>query len=739
MIIFGILFLLKLGIDLKFLKLKIDRKFIIHNIFTLILGGIIIFGCNNFASRISFSFLDKTLILIIYLLLMMLVANYQRVKTLKEKNLFNKYLVVIILALVISGIFEITICNFKFFKTLNYHPIVYKQNKLTEVPCINTCYEIDNINKEIKNIYVETNSLDNYSLKIKATDSGNALYYALPTREIAPKVITSRYINLNLRGKSQKIYLEIKNENIQLQKIILNAKVPLCFNSARCLLITFVIFFLYLFKSNSYLFKRKLIASSSKKSIILLLIIFNVAIFAIILNRNLHPFYNDYDYYNQLTESIKHKKVTIEDKNHSEEKLNKMDNPYDSSLREETLGDKSHYLWDAAFYKGHYYVYFGIVPVIMFYLPFNLLFRANLHTTYLIFLCTIATVCLMTLLLYRLVKYKYKNCSIGMFLLLNFLLVYCTGLEHMVKVPEIYCAPIISGLMFTFLGLNIISSILTSQRFIKTKMVLGSLSLALVAGCRPQLLLGSFLMIPILLAFYNQNKAKISKKEYLKYLLCLIIPYLVVGILLMYYNYIRFGSPFDFGAAYNLTTNDMTARGFKLGRIPLGIFVYLFNPLTFQNVFPYLTETHLVTNYMGITVYESVYGGLLATTLIYLVSLFLPKFKKVINSKMIYSSCVIMLISAFIILIFDTQLAGILSRYLTDFAWLFGLVTVIILLAIENKEFKYKDYFHKIVVVLIIMALIYQFFYLFCSSYNYFKNSNLDFWLYLKYLIEFWL
>ena len=84
MIIFGILFLLKLGIDLKFLKLKIDRKFIIHNIFTLIFGGILIFGCNNFASRISFSFLDKTLILIIYLILMMVIGNYQNFK--REKS-----------------------------------------------------------------------------------------------------------------------------------------------------------------------------------------------------------------------------------------------------------------------------------------------------------------------------------------------------------------------------------------------------------------------------------------------------------------------------------------------------------------------------------------------------------------------------------------------------------------------------------------------------------------------------
>ena len=29
------------------------------------------------------------------------------------------------------------------------------------------------------------------------------------------------------------------------------------------------------------------------------------------------------------------------------------------------------YRWDTAFYQGKYYCYFGIVPVLLFYLPFN--------------------------------------------------------------------------------------------------------------------------------------------------------------------------------------------------------------------------------------------------------------------------------------------------------------------------------------------------------------------------------
>ena len=38
------------------------------------------------------------------------------------------------------------------------------------------------------------------------------------------------------------------------------------------------------------------------------------------------------------------------------------------------------YLWDTAYYEGHYYVYFGVVPVLLFYLPFYLVTGANFPT-----------------------------------------------------------------------------------------------------------------------------------------------------------------------------------------------------------------------------------------------------------------------------------------------------------------------------------------------------------------------
>lgn len=736
--VFFICFLLKLFIDFKLFNFKVNKRYLLTNVIEILVSSILLYTFSKFSNYIKVSYIDAIFIFLQSFFFITFIFNFKYIRTKMHNSLFSKCLIILIGSFVISGIIEIGVCNFRFFQTLTYTPKIIELDKIENYK--NKKFEIKKLNLKINNVYIDTQSFNQYNLTIKATDEGNALYYQLPTREISDKYEKSKYISLNLSGKSKKILLTF-DRKIILNRVILNAKVPLYFNSVRFLIIAFSICFIYAFYCNSYLFKKKLCSSKYKLAIVICLIAFNIMAFCILGNGAIQSFKNtSADYYNQLTSSLKKGKVYIQDPDKSEKILNKLKNPYDINLRAKELKKyKASYLWDAAFYNGHYYVYFGVVPAIIFYLPLNALFNIQLPTAFVVLMCTLLCIILITILLYRFVKLKYKNCSIGVFILLDLLLIYCTGLEYFVKIPNFYGLPIVSGLMFTFLGLNLYFSILTSNRFIKTKLTLGSLSLALVAGCRPQLLLGSLLIIPILVAYFKKNGVNLKKKDYIKYIFAIMIPYIIVASLLMYYNYIRFGSPFDFGANYNLTTNDMTVRGFQFRRIPLGIFMYLFNPVTIKGVFPFIGENALTTSYMGITIYETVYGGLLTTTLIYLITLFLPKFKKIINNKLIYNSCFLMLVSAFLILIVDTQMAGILARYLSDFSWLFGFITVIILLAIENKEFKFKNYFYKVLVVLIILALIYQFFYSFCSFYDAFKNDNLSFWLYFKYLIEFWL
>ena len=88
--------------------------------------------------------------------------------------------------------------------------------------------------------------------------------------------------------------------------------------------------------------------------------------------------------------------------------------------------------------------------------------------------------------------------------------------------------------------------------------------MALVVGCRPQLIVLSLVAFPLFWRKYITKRTILTRKGAIEFA-CLIAPYIVVAAGLMLYNHARFGSFTDFGANYNLTVNDMTKRGWTSG------------------------------------------------------------------------------------------------------------------------------------------------------------------------------
>ncbi|MFR4802239.1 MAG: cytochrome C oxidase Cbb3, partial [Eggerthellaceae bacterium] len=83
--------------------------------------------------------------------------------------------------------------------------------------------------------------------------------------------------------------------------------------------------------------------------------------------------------YAELAKSMAHGKLYLEEE--PPNWLQNMEDPYDRGARDQMVKETGeNYLWDVAYYEGHYYVYFGVVPVVLFYLPFYLLTGANFPT-----------------------------------------------------------------------------------------------------------------------------------------------------------------------------------------------------------------------------------------------------------------------------------------------------------------------------------------------------------------------
>ena len=163
-----------------------------------------------------------------------------------------KYIYVILIVLLISTVVEIFICNFRTFQSFNYKPL--KNQEINYIS--NQAIEIKNINQDVKNIYIDLNTKEDYDLQIELSDDGNEIYYAVPAREISNKILRSKYLAIYPFGKLQKIKLifSLQINPSLIKEITFNKKVPLFFNNIRCLIIALILLFIYFFKSKSNLY-----------------------------------------------------------------------------------------------------------------------------------------------------------------------------------------------------------------------------------------------------------------------------------------------------------------------------------------------------------------------------------------------------------------------------------------------------------------------------------------------------
>lgn len=601
--------------------------------------------------------------------------------------------------------------------------------------------EIKGINRKINNIYIDASYTFHPKKKmevtIEATDEANEYYFRLPTRMLVPNVGETKYMRLHLRGKTEKLKLifaspkeEIGEDAVlKINEITFNKPVPLSLYLVRPLFLALFFTFLSMVFPSSKWWKIQLDFKNKKQKFVILGVVALEVLYltctvvsnAVWLNNKADAAQVEYHH---LAYALKKRQFHLDIP--VPETLKKMNNPYDREARRRAFaGTGEYYLWDYAYYNEKYYVYFGVVPAILVYIPASFVCGDFGFPNFLyIYLFGILTVVATYLLLKEVVSRYFKKIPLLLFLLLWLFAVNAIQLPYIFHRAEFYSIPIITALFFTITGLFLWLSSTRGDKLNTKRMVVGSICMALVAGCRPQFLVGSFFCFPI---FYDTWKRKeiLSKKSF-KATLLFCLPYILVGICLMYYNYARFGSVFDFGANYNLTTNDMTKRGFVFARIPLGLYTYLFEPLRLTTAFPFMEPSGIDTQYLGRTISERFLGGAMSVHILLLFSLFLPKFKMYFKNKRLYQVAMMSNIFALLILVMDTQMAGILPRYLADFMWLLVMSTLLIIASIYStiREEKLKYVLRFLVTTGVLVTLVYSFFLVFVDiSYSMCNNS----------------
>ena len=365
-----------------------------------------------------------------------------------------------------------------------------------------------------------------------------------------------------------------------------------------------------------------------------------------------------------------------------------MDNPYDINQRSVHVGSDIGAYWDTAYYDGHYYVYFGVLPVLTMYLPYYLLTGQDLPNFIPIGLCLVALLIGLTVLLVQVARRWFPRTSLGTMLLCLMLVFFGAQLGWLTLLPSIYEVPVAMALALLVWAAVCFTSLDRRPR----RVVIGALLTALIFACRPQIGLFGLLFIPFGI---QAILAKRGAKDRTIYLTAALLPVLIVFGLIGWYNAARFGNPLDFGAAYNLTTNDMRYRPVTLDTALMSIFAYVFQLPNLEPSFPFLAPLYALTgeearvtlqqtwDYVGNIVVESPLGGVLwLSPLVWFTlgifvyakgSTFAPAkatfFERLRTSVVSWRGFALLAMAlVLVVVIVDGEGAGILPRYVLDFS-----------------------------------------------------------------------
>ena len=173
------------------------------------------------------------------------------------------------------------------------------------------------------------------------------------------------YLSGNVKGIMISVDKHIY-ESEQISEVVLNEKIPFEFNIVRFIITLGTLIVIYFLK-NEKSFNEDYSIKNLTQELALLFVLAIFFVLSIFINQNsIEP--DNLKIYNKMFVNSIYKGQLYLDYQPSEDFLN-LENPYDD-LQRGTVERGKDYLWDTAYYNGKFYVYFGILPLLIFFLPY---------------------------------------------------------------------------------------------------------------------------------------------------------------------------------------------------------------------------------------------------------------------------------------------------------------------------------------------------------------------------------
>jgi hypothetical protein len=275
-------------------------------------------------------------------------------------------------------------------------------------------------------------------------------------------------------------------------------------------------------------------------------------------------------------------------------------------------------LHDASLYNGNYYLYYGPAPAVILFLPYTALTRSHLPNRIAIPLFCTAVFLLAWALFQLLCRSAGWVVPLWLELMIAITLGSSTYVYILFKRPAFYETAVAAGAACLMAGFLALGSAVTGGRHELAKLFASGLFFGLAAGCRPHFAMVAILMIAAVLWRERRNFPKV---------LVFTLPVAACGFALAAYNFVRFGSPFDFGVRYQLSSLPAGFHAHLAAALPT-LLEYLFVPLELTTRIPYVHAVR-VFPYVGLASFsrfadEPYIGILFAAPLIFAALVFTP-------------------------------------------------------------------------------------------------------------------
>jgi putative flippase GtrA len=327
-----------------------------------------------------------------------------------------------------------------------------------------------------------------------------------------------------------------------------------------------------------------------------------------------------YDYFNYLVSGFRKGSLALDVVVPPELIASK--NPYDPAER--PAGIAPH---DVSYYKGRYYLYFGVVPVVTLFWPFRIVAGCDLSMTYAAIAYGIGAFFLAAWLWMRVLRDYFPNASLTTKLSGLLALGIAGGQLVVARRTSFWEIPIEAGYFHMLCTVGASYLALESKRPLRWLGIAG-LSLGLAIGCRPTLIgAGAALALVVALTALRLCSGTAGATRLRRGALVVLaagIPFAVVLTALLGYNLARFGNPLEFGIRYQLTASeDQTKiRRFSASYILFNLRTYFLSAPQWGRYFPFLHPARDLArpnSYYGV---EFTYGALAVCPVVWLCGLF---------------------------------------------------------------------------------------------------------------------